>query len=97
MIKAKYLKIEVDNKAFYRVVRVAVKGGESSLKLENNKPNSEYIQKLRENNEFIRITHKHYYADLHFKDVNVKTNLIIIQFSKIIDYNNTKFIPNEKR
>jgi len=87
-----HLAIIVDNKTFHKFARTANKSLTPKHSLTLTNEINIYIEKLNLPNEFVRLKCHDYYIDMTIKDILIKEKQIIIQFTKIIDYNTTKYI-----
>ena len=103
---AKFLPIEISSKDYNRIVRFCTRnytekttriGANSDLFFMCDKKNADYFRaKLSEANEFIRLKCKDCYIDLTLDCFIIKNTSITIKFAKLIDTNNTHFIPKDK-
>ena len=87
-----FLAIHVDNKTFHKFARTANQSLTPKHELTLNENINEYTSKLKSGNEFVRLKCFEYYIDMTVKNIIFKENEIRIQFTKIIDYNRTKYI-----
>ncbi len=97
----KYFSIHIDEKTYYRIVRVMTisVGGSSDLVFMCDKRYADiFRKKLSEANEFIRLKcQEDYYMDLTIKNFDITDFSIIIRFDKLLDYNTLRFIPKVKK
>ena len=95
----KYFAIHIDEKTYYRIVRVMTKaiGGSSELYFMCDKKNADNFRiKLAEPNEFIRLKCREYYMDLTLQNFTITDYCITINFKDILDFNTLRYIPKVK-
>ena len=95
----KFIKIEIDQRTYNRIIRFVTKsvGGTSDLYFMCDKQiASKFKKRLSEPNEFIRLVHEDYYIDLTMEKFTIKNYYITISFGKALDFNRTRFIPKSK-
>lgn len=93
--KVKFLQIEVNHKTYNRIVRVTTRndGGTSDLIVEKE----QYLEKLFERFEFVRIKCDEHYADIKVSTWKMEDQTIVISFGVLIDYSKAVIFKNKKQ